>query len=137
MKAIKYLLDTNIVSELVRHPQGSLVERLVNVGEDSVCISVVVAAELRFGARKSTSARLREQVEAVLSVLDILPLEPPVDRHYAEIRHFLETRGQPIGPNDLLIAAHARALGLTLVTANLREFQRVPDLRVENWLPAH
>jgi tRNA(fMet)-specific endonuclease VapC len=70
----------------------------------------------------------------VLEQVAILPMEPPVEEHYADIRHTLERAGTPIGPNDLLIAAHARALGLTLVTDNVREFSRVPGLLVENWL---
>jgi len=70
----------------------------------------------------------------VLAALDILPLKPPVDEHYGEIRAYLNRTGQPIGWNDLFIAAHARALELTLVTANVREFSRVPGLHVENWL---
>ena len=72
----------------------------------------------------------------MLSALEILPLEPPADERYAEIRHHLARRGTPIGPNDLLIAAHALAADLTLVTANTREFERVPSLRVDNWLLA-
>jgi tRNA(fMet)-specific endonuclease VapC len=94
----------------------------------------LVAAELRFGAAKKQSSRLTRQVEAVLSVLPILPLETPVDAHYAEIRVALETSGCSIGPNDLIIAAHARALSLTLVTHNSTEFSRVPGLLVQNWL---
>ncbi len=80
------------------------------------------------------SPRLVEQLERILNMLPILPLEPPLEQHYATIRTHLEQAGTPIGPNDLLIAAHALSLNLTLVTANIREFQRVPTLRVENWL---
>jgi tRNA(fMet)-specific endonuclease VapC len=134
MESLRFLLDTNIISHLVRHPQGIVRDRIAEVGEQAVCVSLLVAAELRFGAAKKQSARLTTQVEAVLSVLPILPLETPVDVHYAEIRVGLETSGCPIGPNDLIIAAHARALGLTLVTHNLTEFSRVPGLLVENWL---
>ena len=131
---MRYLLDTNIVSHLVRHPQGIIRDRIAEVGEQTVCVSLLVAAELRFGAAKKQSTRLTRQVEAVLSVLPILPPETPVDVHYAELRVGLETAGCPIGPNDLIIAAHARALGLTLVTHNLTEFARVPGLIVQNWL---
>jgi len=132
--SLRYLLDTNIVSHLIRRPAGRIAERIAKTGPDLVCINVVVAAELRFGARKRNAPRLTNQVEQILGALEILPLESPIEHHYAEIRHHLERRGTPIGPNDLLIAAHAQALGLTLVTANLDEFRRVPDLRVENWL---
>jgi tRNA(fMet)-specific endonuclease VapC len=131
---LRYLLDTNILSDLVRHPSGIVRDRIAAAGEDSVCASIVVAAELRFGAAKKHSKRLTRQVEAILSALPILPLESPVDKHYAEIRAALEAAGNPIGPNDLLIAAHARALGLTMVTNNQTEFSRVPGLAVENWL---
>jgi tRNA(fMet)-specific endonuclease VapC len=94
----------------------------------------VVASELRFGAEKLGSARLTRQLGIILSALDILPLDEPADRHYAKLRWHLEQRGSPIGPNDLLIAAHALALECTVVTANDREFSRVPGLKVVNWL---
>ena len=132
----KYLLDTNVLSELVRRPRGPVARRLAREGERSVCTSIVVAAELRYGALKSGSDRLRRQVERVLSVMAILPLEEPADEAYARLRHDLQKRGLPIGPNDLLIAAHAKAFSLVLVTANDREFSRVPGLAVENWLVA-
>jgi tRNA(fMet)-specific endonuclease VapC len=130
----RYLLDTNILSDLVRHPQGVVTERLGRVGEGAVCTSIVVAAELRFGARKSGSKRLARRVERILSAIDILPLEEPADEEYARIRRHLESQGMPIGANDLLIAAQALALDFHLVTANDREYRRVPGLRVENWL---
>ncbi|MCX7065726.1 MAG: type II toxin-antitoxin system VapC family toxin [Proteobacteria bacterium] len=132
--ALQYLLDTNIISDLMRSPAGEIGRRIAEVGEDSICTSIIVAAELRFGAAKSASKALVERVELVLSAIDTLPLEPPADRHYAVIRHALSLQGVLIGPNDLLIAAHALALELTVVTANEREFGRVPGLKVENWL---
>jgi tRNA(fMet)-specific endonuclease VapC len=130
----RYLLDTNIVSELVRDPHGPVTRRIARVGETRVCTSVVVACELRYGAAKKGSARLSAQLEQVLAALPILALETGVDRHYGEIRADLERKGTPIGPNDLLIAAQARALGLILVTDNVREFGRVERLVVKNWL---
>jgi tRNA(fMet)-specific endonuclease VapC len=129
-----YLLDTNIVSDLVRAPQGHVAERVRAVGEAHVCTSIVVAAELRYGAVKKGSARLTEQLEAVLGALDILPLDEPADATYGSIRVQLERLGRPIGANDLLIAAQAVALGHTLVTDNEREFIRVEGLVCENWL---
>lgn len=134
LEPLRFLLDTNIVSHLLRNPGGIVKDRIAELGEETVCISIIVAAELRFGAAKQRSQRLTRQVEAVLSALLILPIETPVDVQYAEIRAALETAGVPIGPNDLIIAAHARTLGLTLVTNNVAEFSRVPELRVENWL---
>lgn len=130
----RFLLDTNILSELVRRPQGRVAERIAREGERSVCTSIVVAAELRFGAAKAGSKRLTRQLDMILSALEILPLEAPADRHYATLRKQLEKRGMPIGPNDLLIAAQALAEDCTLVTANQREFSRVPGLKVVNWL---
>lgn len=129
-----YLLDTNILSDLVRHPQGSIASRITREGENSVCTSIVVAGELRFGAYKRGSDRLTAQVEVILSAIEILPLEEPADQHYGKLRALLESRGEMIGPNDMLIAAHALALDCTVVTANRREFSRVPGLKVENWL---
>ncbi len=129
-----YLLDTNTLSDLVRHPQGVVAARIAKAGEDSVCTSIVAAAELRYGAAKSGSDTLADRVNLLLSALEVLPLEAPADRQYAELRHRLTRQGTPIGPNDLLIAAHALAAGLTVVTANVGEFSRVPGLAVENWL---
>jgi tRNA(fMet)-specific endonuclease VapC len=130
----RYLLDTNILSHLVKEPSGIVTHRIAAIGEDSVCTSIVVACELRFGAAKKGSARLTDQLETILSAISILSLEEPADRHYAEIRTYLHHIGQPIGHNDLLIAAHARSLDLILVTHNELEFSRVPGLTVENWI---
>ncbi len=132
---LRYLLDTNILSDLIRHPQGNVADRIAAAGENTVCTSIIVAAELRYGAEKSGSPQLTDRVDLILSALEILALEPPADRHYGQIRQQLTRQGLPIGPNDLLIAAHAVALNLTVVTANAREFSRVPGLKVENWLP--
>jgi len=135
---LSYLLDTNILSDLVRNPRGMVATRIAEVGEDSVCTSIVVASELRYGAVKSGSNRLADRVDLLLSALEILPLEAPVDQCYAEVRHRLTRRGalkgSKIGPNDMLIAAHALAAGLTVVTANIGEFSRVKGLAVDNWL---
>jgi tRNA(fMet)-specific endonuclease VapC len=127
-------LDTNIVSDLIRKPNGRVKEKIAEIGEASICISLIVASEIRFGCAKKASKLLTERAELILGALPVLPLEEPVDAHYADIRNRLEAQGQPIGPNDLLIAAHARTLGLTLVTANEAAFGRVQDLQVENWL---
>ena len=131
---LTYLLDTNVLSDLVRNPQGEVTAQIAKAGEDSICTSIVVAAELRYGAAKSNSAKLAERIDLILSTLEILPLETPADFQYAAIRHHLTRQGTTIGPNELLIAAHALAKGLTVVTANVREFSRVPGLKVENWL---
>lgn len=130
----RYLLDTNILSDLVRHPQGKIAKRIAREGEKSICTSIVVASELRFGAEKSGSARLTAQLDIILSAIETLPLEEPADLKYSMLRNYLEKQGAPIGPNDMLIAAHALALDCTVITANDREFSRVPGLKVENWL---
>ncbi len=133
-RRLAYLLDTNIISELVRNPQGEVAKRIASAGEETICTSVVVAAELRYGAAKSGSSKLVDRVDLLLSAIEVLALEPPADRQYAQLRDHLARQGTPIGPNDLLIAAHALAEELTVVTANLAEFSRVPNLAVENWL---
>lgn len=135
-RSLRFLLDTNVVSQLVREPQGNVASQIATVGEAAVCVDVVIAAELQFGARKKRSRKLTKQVNRILGAIQILPLESQVETHYAEIRDFLERKGNPIGANDLFIAAHARSLGLTLVTENVREFRRVPRLEVENWVTA-
>jgi len=129
-----YLLDTNIVADLVRNPQGKIAQRVRRVGESQVCTSIIVAAELRYGANKKGSPKLSAQLEAVLGALEILPLEVPADAMYGTLRARLELAGTPIGGNDLLIAAQALALGYTVVTDNDKEFARVRELRCENWL---
>ena len=133
-KSFRYLLDTNILSDLVRQPQGAIARRIAEVGEETICTSIVVAAELRFGAEKSDSNKLEDQVDLILSAIEILPLESPADREYGKLRHYLARNGMLIGPNDMLIAAQALCAGLIVVTANTSEFSRVPGLIVENWL---
>lgn len=130
-----YLLDTNVISDLIRNPSGPAAHRIEKAGAKKICTSIIVAAELRYGCAKKGSPRLLAKVEAVLATIPVLPLEIPADAGYGGIRAELEAAaGQPIGFNDLLIAAHARTLGLTLVTDNTREFSRVRGLKVENWL---
>lgn len=129
-----YLLDTNIISDLIKHPQGKCYSKINEVGKDQICTSVIVACELKFGVAKKNSPRLQEKVNLILRVLPILPLTSEIEQYYAEIRNHLEKQGTPIGPNDLLIAAHALSLDLTIVTNNVREFTLVPQLRCENWL---
>tara|TARA_R110000823_G_scaffold27609_6_gene80327 strand:- start:500 stop:913 length:414 start_codon:yes stop_codon:yes gene_type:complete len=134
--SLAYLLDTNILSDLVRNPQGVVAAHITKAGENTVCTSIIAAAELRYGAIKSNSVKLAERIDLILSALEILPLETPADHQYASLRHHLTRRGTPMGPNDLLIAAHALASDLTVITANVGEFSRVPGLKAENWLQA-
>jgi len=132
-----YLLDTNVISDMMRNPAGSAAQRALllaaNEPGSKVCTSVVVQCELLFGLRRRPNPRWSTQYERVMASIDVLALEPPVATHYAELRTDLERSGTPIGPNDMLIAAHALALGATLVSSDT-EFARVPGLALENWL---
>jgi tRNA(fMet)-specific endonuclease VapC len=130
----RYLLDTNILSDLIRNPQGRAAARIAGLDERGMGTSIIAAAELRYGAARRGSARLTAQMEKLLDVIGVLPFETPAERVYGDLRCRLELAGTPIGANDLLIAAHALALGRVLVTDNMREFSRVEGLVVENWL---
>ena len=128
------MLDTNIISDLIRNPQGRAAKRIAKVGEDNICTSIIVAAELRYGCAKSGSKRLLKAVEDLLGEVNVLPFDVPADAEYGGIRSELEAAGKRIGGNDLLIAAHAHATGATIVTANADKFKRIRGLNVENWL---
>jgi tRNA(fMet)-specific endonuclease VapC len=128
------MLNTNIISDLIRNPQGKAARRIAKAGEDNICTSIVVAAELRYGCAKSGSERLHKAVEDLLGEIAVLPFDVSADTEYGNIRAALEAAGKPIGSNDLLIAAHAAATGATIVTANVEEFKRIRGLKVENWL---
>lgn len=130
----RYMLDTNIVSHVLRRPESSAAALFRQFRPGELCISIIVALELRFGAERIGSRRLIEQIEAAANLYDILPLDIGSAVAYAQTRAALERAGTPIGPLDTFIAAHALSLDLPLVTANIREFSRVPGLRVENWL---
>lgn len=130
----RFLLDTNILSDLVRNPQGRIAARIAEVGDDAICTSIIVAAELRFGAAKKGSERLTIQLERILSAIDIQPFDAPADAAYGQLRAQLEAAGSTIGGNDMLIAAQALATDCTVVTDNEREFVRISGLQVENWL---
>ena len=131
-----WMLDTNALSDLIRNPRGVLAARVRHAPPDTLCTSIVVACELRFGAKRKGSTTLTGRVEQLLDSLVVLPFDAPADRHYADLRAALEAAGTPIGSHDLFIAAHARSQALTLVTNNLREFQRVPGLQLEDWQAA-
>jgi tRNA(fMet)-specific endonuclease VapC len=133
-RADRYLLDTNILSDLIRNPAGRVKQRIAEVGEENICTSIIVACELRFGARKKNAPLLTARIDLLLQAVEVLPLDGDVDRAYAEVRTLLETAGRPSGANDLLIAAHALNEGCILVTNNMSEFVHVTDLVVENWL---
>ena len=135
MASLKYLLDTHILSELIKRPGGFTANKIAFLeDEDSCCTSIIVACELHYGALKKGSPILTDKVNQLLETIAVLPLKPSIEEHYARLRVTLEQAGTPIGSNDLLIAAHACALDLVLVTGNVKEFSRIPGLLVENWL---
>lgn len=129
-----YMLDTNIVSDVLRNPRGPAAERVRQTDGNEICVSIVVAAELRFGARKRGSEMITALVEGFLVRTHVFPLQVDADSHYADVRVALEKAGTPISANDMLIAAHALALDATLVTGNEHEFSRIEGLKIENWL---
>lgn len=133
MSPLRYMLDTNILSDMLRFPQNPAALR-ARRHQGELCTSIIVASELRYGCAKKGSRALLARVEAVLAEIPVLALEIPADSDYGRLRAELEAAGQLIGGNDLFIAAHACSRGLTLVTANVREFSRVPGLRLENWI---
>jgi tRNA(fMet)-specific endonuclease VapC len=133
-----YLLDTNIISDMMRNPQGRAnlqLEIRIALSKSSlrVCTSVVVDCEVRYGLRRKSSSKWDQAYTNLLQVVEVLPLDALVTPHYASLRARLEQAGKSIDANDSLIAAHALALGATLITADA-EFCRVPDLALENWL---
>jgi tRNA(fMet)-specific endonuclease VapC len=131
---VGYLLDTNTCVYAIKRWPG-VIDRLKSLSPDDVAVSVVTLAELWFGARKSSKpARTRASVNAFLAPLTIHSFDRDAAEDYAEIRFQLEVSGRPIGERDLLIASIARSRGLTVVTHNTREFSRVPDLAVEDWV---
>lgn len=133
-----YLLDTNIVSYFLRGASPVLNQRILDSAPEDLAISIISAGELYYGLRKLApsrrSAQLAHQLDALLVAVAVHALPAKAASHYGKIRAKLETSGTPIGGNDLWIAAHALAQGLTLVTNNTREFERVPGLLLENWL---
>ena len=132
---MKYMLDTNICIYLIKRRPAEVVRRFLAQDPAELCISAVSCAELMHGVEKSQAPQKnRLALSLLLSPLAILPFDGRAAEEYGRIRAALERRGAPIGPMDLLIAAHARAAGLTIVTNNTREFDRVDGLTVENWV---
>jgi tRNA(fMet)-specific endonuclease VapC len=134
---LRYMLDTDICSYIMKRSNDRLLKRLQKVPVSDVCISVITKSELLFGVEVSPRRQQDEAaLNAFLSYVEILDFPDKASPHYAQIRASLKTQGTMIGANDLFIAAHARSLGLTLVTNNTREFGRVPKLAIENWTTA-
>ena len=131
---MRYLLDTNTVSDMLRNPNGRPARRCRILGHGNVSISAIVAAELRFGAIRRGDPALARRLDEFIDSVDVRPFEAPADAFYGVLRARLETTGSVIGAVDLFIAAHALALDRILVTDNEREFGRIEGLTVENWL---
>lgn len=133
--AIHYLLDTNICIYIAKHNPATVRARFEQLSADVLAVSVITLGELQHGAEKSQArAQALAALRQLQNVVQIAPLTEAVGQHYGQIRSVLERKGQPIGNNDLWIAAHARAEGWVLVTNNEREFCRVDDLVIENWV---
>jgi tRNA(fMet)-specific endonuclease VapC len=130
----RYMLDTDTCSYIMRRSPDAVLKRLAKVPVSDVCISVITKSELLHGVEVSPKRRQDEAaLAAFLRYLEVLDFPDSASSHYAKIRAELKARGTMIGANDLLIAAHARSLGLTLVTNNTREFRRVRNLSIDNW----
>jgi len=130
---MRYLLDTNIISALMKDPTGSVTVRIREVGEEAICTSIVVVAEVRYGIEKRQSIKLKKQFDQLEPSLVVVPFEAPADLQYAKLRVETEKIGLTVGQNDLLIAAQAKLLDAILVSDD-RIFSKMPDLKVENWL---
>ena len=130
---MKFLLDTNICIYIINARPQRVLDRFLRYSVSDIGISSVTAAELAFGVAKSRSAKNRVALETFLLPLNVAPFDLAAAFAYGDLRAELERRGQPIGPLDLQIAAHAISLGTILITNNEREFRRVPSLKVQNW----
>lgn len=129
-----YMLDTNICIYAIKNKPEQVLKQLKSKLKHGICISAITLAELEHGVEKSAQPeRNRAALLQFLSILDILPFDDLAAAEYGTICAYLQKRGTPIGTMDMLIAGHARAEGMILVTNNVREFERVPDLKVENW----
>lgn len=133
----RYMLDTDICSYVMKRSNDLLLKRLQKVPVSDVCVSVITKSELLYGVEVSPRRQQDEAaLNAFLSYVEVLDFPDQASSHYAQVRSQLNKLGTMIGANDLLIAAHARSLGLTLVTHNTREFGRVPKLAIEDWTMA-
>ncbi len=132
---MRYMLDTNICIYVIKHKPESVFRKLKKIKPEDVCISSITYAELAYGVEKSAQPeRNRLALSMMLSSIEIVAFDDAAADEYGEIRAGLERKGTPIGSLDMLIAAHARSLGCTLVTNNTKEFCRVEGLEVVNWV---
>lgn len=130
-----YMLDTNICIYLIKQQPEHVLNHFKSFKVGDICISSVTLAELMYGVEKSQShEKNRAALEGFILPLDIMAFDDDSARHYGRIRSYLEKKGEPIGALDMMIAAHAQQLGMTLVTNNVKEFSRIPRLLIENWV---
>ena len=135
---MRYMLDTNICIYAIKHGLREVIERLKEHNTSEICISSVTYAELIHGVEKSKAVdKNRTALTLLLTDIEILPFDISAAEGYGEIRAELERKGTPIGPLDMMIAGHARSLGYTVVTNNIKEFERIDGLRLENWVKAN
>jgi len=135
--AVKYLLDANICIYAMNRSSGSVMRKMLDVGSDALCISSMVAAELAFGVARSDAAyraKNKQNLQRFISSIEVLPWTHAAMWHFGEQRQRLKLSGQPIGEIDLLIGAQALASDLVVVTNNIKEFQRIDGLKLENWV---
>ncbi len=133
---MKYMLDTNICIYAIKHKPETVIKRFLAHDPDEMCISSITYAELMYGVEKSQAVdKNRIAMSLFLSPITILKFSDRAAEEYGQIRAELERKGTPIGPMDMLIAAHAKAEKLILVTNNVRKFERVQNLKIENWVP--
>jgi tRNA(fMet)-specific endonuclease VapC len=132
---MRYMLDTNTCSYVLRRRPASVKERFDEAGAEALAVSAVVLAELLYGAaRHPAGAAIRREIGDFVSRLAVLPWDDAAAEHYGDLRAELEKRGKPLGAMDLMIAAHARSCGATLVSNDVRHFRRVKGLLVANWV---
>lgn len=132
---MRWMLDTNICIYLIKKRPAEVIDKIKKLNPADIAVSTITVSELQYGAEKSGyPEKNRIALEQFLAVFEVVAFDTRAASHYGEIRFTLEREGTPIGAMDLLIAAHARAMGLILVTNNRREFERVSGLCVENWV---
>lgn len=131
---MRYLLDTNIISEAINKPNGKIARKLSRLKQNSYGMSAIVSCEIHYGVEKKPSQKIADQIRRGLKTIPFLDFPAGAAKTYGFIRADLERRGLPISGNDMLIAAHAIHANLTLVSDNVKEFERIPGLKLENWL---
>ena len=131
---MRYMLDTNICIYIIKNKPKKVIIELKRHKPSEICVSAITYAELTYGVEKSMAVEKNRLALALLfSNIEVLNFDIKAAIHYGKIRAYLEKQGTPIGPLDMMIAAHAMSLGYTVVTNNIEEFERVPDLKLENW----